>query len=121
MKHIEEKEYNWIFDRTNSKGETILKHYTNQTLEQVITFLEDKQLKYEIKNGAQMLWIYTHEKKFCYFYTTGRWAAFTHGRFPRKHYRAKGIKDFYTRFLLPIILKERKIFNYAVFYNEAIQ
>ena len=121
VKHIEETEYNWKYDRTNSKGETILRHNTNQTIEQVINFLEDKGIKYDIKEGANMLWIYTHEKKFCYYFTTGRWAAYVHGRFPNKHYRSKGIKDFYTRFLLPVILKERKIFNYAIFYNESVQ
>ena len=42
MKHIEEKEYNWTYDRTNSKGKVIYRHDTNQTLEQVITFLETK-------------------------------------------------------------------------------
>ena len=121
MKHIEETKYNWKYDRTNSKGETILKHNTNQTLEQVGNFLEDKGIKYEVRGKTKMLWVYTHDTKFCYYFTTGRWTPYVYGRFPKKHYRSKGIKDFYTRFLLPVILKERQIFNYSIFYNKIIQ
>ena len=120
MKHIEEKKYNWKYDRTNSKGKVIYRHDTNQTLEQVINFLETKGLNYEIKIGANMLCIYTHKKKFYYYFTTGRWTSSGPRRTTYKHYRSKGIKDFYTRFLLPVILEERKIFNYAIFYNEAV-
>jgi len=41
VKHIEEKEYNWKYDRTNSKGKVIYRHDTNQTLEQVIFVLNN--------------------------------------------------------------------------------
>ena len=107
MKHIKEKEYNWSYARTNSKGEVIFRHDTDETIEDAINFLKEKGIKYEEKRGATMLWVYSHEQKFSYYYTTGRWSKFSKKRFPKTHYRSKGIEDFYNRFLFPTILKER--------------
>ena len=36
MKHIDG--YNWKFDRVNSKGEVVWKHFTEQPLEEVLSF-----------------------------------------------------------------------------------
>ena len=95
------KEYSWKFDRVNSKGKVIFKHYTEEDLKSVIKFLKNKNIDFVVRDGARMLWIYYNTQKYCYYYTTGRWAPWYAGDgYPPKHYNATGIVDFYTRFLL---------------------
>tara|TARA_B100001057_G_scaffold498608_1_gene606191 strand:+ start:2244 stop:2738 length:495 start_codon:yes stop_codon:yes gene_type:complete len=94
------KEYNWKFNRVNSKGEVIFKHKTNESLDEVVKFLEEKNINFEVKEGARMLWIYFKDNKFSYYYTTGRWSPFIYKSNPKKHYHSTGIEDFYNRFLL---------------------
>ena len=96
------KEYDWKFDRINSQGEVIFKHETNETVEQVIKFLKDKNVKYELTEGAgsTMFWIYCNATKYSYYSTTGRWSPIKKNKYPTKHYSSKNIKDFYERFLL---------------------
>ena len=90
--------YNWKFDRVNSKGEVLFKHSTNQTLEDVSEYLDSNNIKYEVRAGAHMLWIYNNSgKKYSYYYTTGRWSSY--GMQFKKHYRSKSIEDFCSRFL----------------------
>ena len=47
-----------------------------------------------------MFWVYFNYQKYCYFSTTGRWAPWNEDGYPDRHYKSKGIEDFYTRFLL---------------------
>jgi len=37
----EQKEYDWKYRRTNSKGDVIFRHNTNQTVEDVCNFLDE--------------------------------------------------------------------------------
>lgn len=98
MKHT--KEYNWSFNRRNSKNEVIFKHHTSETLDEVTDFLDKKKLEYDIRYGATMLWIHYKNQSYAYYYTTGRWAPFSKTSiYPDRHYHSKGIKDFYKRFL----------------------
>ncbi len=98
MKHTEE--YTWTYDRTNSKGEVLLRHDTNESLEDVTGYLEEQGIKYERKDAAHMLWIFYGNKAYMYYYTTGRWASRNGWRkVPLKHYKSKGIKDFLDRFV----------------------
>lgn len=102
MRHIKEKEYNWSFNRINSKGEVLFSHSTDETVEDVIIFLRSKDIEYQLTKGAgsTMFWVYFNDQKYCYFSTTGRWAPWKKGGYPDKHYTSKSIEDFYTRFLL---------------------
>ena len=94
------KEYNWSFHRVNSNNERIFRHDTNENIDYVIAFLDKKKIRYDIRDGATMLWIYYRDQQYSYYYTTGRWAPFSKKtKYPRKHYYSKGIEDFYTRFL----------------------
>ena len=99
MKHTEE--YTWTYDRTNSKGEVLLRHDTDESLEDVIGYLEEQGIKYERKDAAHMLWIFYGTRAYMYYYTTGRWAPRNGwGKVPLKHYKSRGIKDFLDRFVL---------------------
>ena len=102
MKPIKEKKYNWKFNKINSKGETLFKHTTDESVDYVIEFLENENIKYELTEAANstMFWIYFKYNKYAYYSTTGRWAPFNKGKYPSKHYTSEGIKDFYNRFLL---------------------
>lgn len=102
MTHTNEKEYNWSFDRRNSQGEALFKHRTDETVDDVIDFLKSKDIEYKLTAGAgwTMFWVYFNYQKYCYFSTTGRWAPWKEGTYPDRHYKSKGIEDFYTRFLL---------------------
>ena len=106
MKHT--KQYNWEFDRINSKGEAKFKHKTGESMEDVEKFLDDKNIRYLVREGAKMYWVYSHEEKFAYYYTTGRWSPFIVGGMPTKHYRAVDIEDFYDRFLSKTIAEEEE-------------
>ena len=106
MRHIKEtkeKEYKWRFNRVNSKGELRFSHITDETVGDVIKFLDNKAIDYDLTAGAgsTMFWVYFNDTKYAYFSTTGRWAPWNKGGYPDKHYTAKGIEDFYTRFLSP--------------------
>ena len=90
--------YNWKFDRVNSKGEVIWKHLTEQSLEEVLSFLEEKDIYYE-KTKGHFLRIYYEGVMYAYYYTTGRWARYISRGYPKKHYRSINIQDFYKRFL----------------------
>tara|TARA_R110002051_G_scaffold320166_1_gene405123 strand:+ start:365 stop:967 length:603 start_codon:yes stop_codon:yes gene_type:complete len=102
VRHIKEQEYNWSFNRVNSKGEVLFSHSTDETVEDVIIFLRSKDIEYKLTRGAgsTMFWVYFNDTKYAYFSTTGRWAPWNKGSYPDKHYTSKGIEDFYTRFLL---------------------
>jgi len=100
--HTKEQEYNWSFNRVNSKGEVLFKHSTDETVDDVIDFLTNKNIEYTLTAGAgwTMFWVYFNDEKYCYYSTTGRWAPWNKGGYPEKHYTSKGIEDFYNRFLL---------------------
>jgi len=98
----------YYYVRTNSKGEKILKRDTKEGVEDATAYLDSIGIEYEIKSGARMMWIYIprkdnpdwSDKKYAYYYTTGRWNQFKAGGYPTKHYQSKGIEDFITRFAM---------------------
>lgn len=90
----------YYFVRKNSKGEVILRRDTNESLDFVKEYLDSKGIPYIVKEKARMLWIGYEERAYSYYYTTGRWAAFSTRGMPRKHYSSRGIEDFVTRFLI---------------------
>ena len=92
------KEYNWKFNRVNSKGEVIFKHSTKESLEDVKKFLNKKDIYFE-ETKTKMVRIYFDNKMYSYYYTTGRWSPYNPSGYPKKHYYSKNIKDFFTRFL----------------------
>ena len=86
------------YARTNSKGERIFRRDTNESLEYVTKFLEDKGIEYETRIGGSLIYIYNDDGKcYAYYWTTGRWSA--HKAIAPKHYCSNGIEDFVTRFL----------------------
>ena len=93
-------EYKWRYGRTNSKGEVILRHDTEQELAHVCDVLERENILYEIKGAATMIKIKTSWQDYAYYWTTGRWSPYTSGM-SKKHYRSKGIEDFLYRFCKP--------------------
>jgi hypothetical protein len=93
------KEYDWKFDRVNSKGEIVWRSNTYEDLEYVTDYLNKKYIKYEVKEKAQMLKIKYKKIFYAYYYTTGRWSPYVKKNFPEKHYYSKGIEDFVNRFL----------------------
>lgn len=95
MKHTEK--YTWHFDRVNSKGKKIFKHYTQEDIEDVLNYLDERCFDYEIAGGG-MLWITNkNDDIFSYYWTTGKWSTYKYNR--KKHYQAMGIKDFLDRYI----------------------
>lgn len=94
VKHTSE----WKFVRKNSKGEAILRRDTNESLDDVLEYLKDKNVAVEVHPKATLLSIYVGCYRFEYYWTTGRWANRRDG-YPKKHYHSKGIADFFERFL----------------------
>ena len=83
MKHTEQ--YNWSFSRVNSKGEAKFKHKTDESLDEVLDYLEDRGLDYEVVDKATMIWVYANDTKYSYYYTTGRWAKYSNLWPPSMH------------------------------------
>ena len=95
MKHTEE--YKWHYHRTNSKGKKIFRHYTQEDIEDVLGYLDERGFYYEIAGGG-MLWITNkNNDTFSYYWTTGKWSCYKDNR--KKHYQAMGIKDFLDRYI----------------------
>jgi hypothetical protein len=94
-----DKKSEYFVDRINSKGEAILRRNTNQTKEHLESYLKAENIRYDMREGAKMVWLYVNNGKYAYYWTTGRWAAHVKGGFPKKHYRSNGIEDLMTRFL----------------------
>jgi len=102
----------WVYQFTcEETGYKVWKRYTNETSEDVIKFLEDKNLNY-ILNKANNISIFTQYSKFSYYYTTGRWAelfkcAF-HDLKPQYYKQGKDMEDLNEKILKPTIEKEIK-------------
>ena len=107
MKHTSE----WKFVRKNSKGEAVLRRDTNETLEEVLDFLKDKELEVEVFSKATLISIYVEWRRYDYYWTTGRWCQRKKTDYPTKHYHSKGIEDFFNRFLKKDIRNSEEVFN----------
>jgi len=92
--------HDWKYVRTNSKGEPIFRRDTNESLEFVTNYLNDKDIPYEICKTAGLIWIDNiAEVTYVYYWTTGRWAIRKTNKKYKKHYHSKGIDDFVTNYL----------------------
>ena len=90
----------YIYIRTNSRGEKKFRRYTGETIADATAFLNSKGIFYtESRGDHPFLWIDYEDRTFCYYPTTGRWNSKQRGIYPNKHYSSKGIEDFYYRYL----------------------
>jgi len=95
VKHTEE--YNWRYIRTNSKGVKIFRHDTYEELLDVLNYLDERGYDY-IEAGGGMLWITgIDDEEYSYYWTTGKWSSKKSNR--KKHFQAKGIKDFLDSYI----------------------
>ena len=102
----------YYYVRTNSKGEKIFRRDTGESLEEVTAYLDSiEDITYKIKEKASMIWI-KRDKNYSYCYTTGRWAVYVKGGYPKKHYRSNGIRDFIERFTEPYVDEHLGCFSY---------
>lgn len=98
---MEDNKDKWVYDRTNSNGEKKFKRYTDENLNDAVEFLEKEGVEYIVKEGGSMVWIFILDKKYQYYYTTGRWGVINRNfsGLPKHHYHCRGIKDLFDRFL----------------------
>ena len=89
----------YVFNRVNSKGEKTFKRHTGESIDEATGILDRITVSYETKQSAGMLKIYYSGQFYAYYPTTGRWNSYKSNGFPKKHYSAKNIKDFFERFL----------------------
>ena len=94
---------NWKF-KGIKKGRKNFQWRTNQTLEHVKEYLDNKNINYIVHEKPKMLFIYRvsnptseYSERYSYYYTSGRWGDDTR----TKHYSSKGIEDFIERFYKP--------------------
>src|SRR3990172_2161187 len=90
-----ENKKKWEFSHVSSKGEAKFKRFTEETIKK---FLNDKNIKFLVVESAHMIFIYIGNKKYQYFYTTGRWGVNKKG-LQNKYYSCCGIEDFFENFL----------------------
>lgn len=94
---FEEEENGWVYAGRNSKGEPKFKKPTNQTLEYVKEYLDNKGIAYVVHEKQSLMFIYKdkepqtrYSKRYAYYYTTGRWGDDKR----KKHYHSDGIEHF---------------------------
>jgi hypothetical protein len=107
------REDKWYWAGTDSKGKNKFKHYTNQDLFAVTDFLDSKNINYIIGDSSTTVNIYSYADKFQYFYTTGKWSVYKKrpSNYKKKYYHSKNIEDFYERFFLKTLEREKKYFK----------
>ena len=91
------EEEGWTYVGRNSKGEPKFRKPTNQTLEFVKDYLDNKGLAYFVHENQALLFIYKdkepqsrYSSRYSYYYTTGEWGSDKR----KKHYHSKGIEHF---------------------------
>tara|TARA_R110002051_G_scaffold104766_1_gene177573 strand:- start:81 stop:410 length:330 start_codon:yes stop_codon:yes gene_type:complete len=79
----------------------MFKVYTNQDIDYVEQYLEEKGLDYSYKNYAFYIDDPARpDKTFQYYYTTGRWGVLYNRRnLGRKHYCCKDIETLVTKYI----------------------
>ena len=96
----------WQYVRTNSKGKAIFRRDTNEDLDFVEKYLSERNIDYDLRLGATLMYIFNNEgKRYAYYWTTGRWSA--ENAITDKHYNSKGIDDFVSRFLNTFVEKKQ--------------
>jgi len=87
----------WTYVGRNSKGEPKFRKPTNQTLEFVKDYLDNKGLAYFVHENQSLLFIYKdkepqsrYSSRYSYYYTTGKWGSDKR----KKHYHSNGIEHF---------------------------
>ena len=91
----------------NSKGVVKLRRSTNQSLEEVMEFLDSKDIRYDVKENAYCINFEFKGDAYQYFWTTGRWGIYwnCHGnnrfQLPRVHYMIESIEDLYEKLVNP--------------------
>ena len=114
MKENTETKPEWVFNGLDKDRKPKFKRPTYESLEEVLEFLDKKKIKYIVSAGRnKSIAIYTRVHKYRYYHTTGKWSQnnlhkWIKRRTKKTYYMSKGIKDFYTRFLLPAIKKEKE-------------
>jgi hypothetical protein len=108
---MSENKDTWVYDRTNSHGEKKFKRYTDENLNDAVEFLEKEGVEYIVKEGATMVWIFILDKRYQYYYTTGRWGVINRNfpGLPKHHYHCRGIQDLFDRFLFDSLKIEREM------------
>ena len=103
----------WHWAGIDSEGNNKFKHFTNEHLSEVTDFLDNKNINYIIGEASNTVNIYSYADKFQYYYTTGKWSVYRKGwsKYKKKYYNANNITDFYTRFFLKNLEREKKYFK----------
>tara|TARA_R110000765_G_C18702992_1_gene581995 strand:- start:109 stop:729 length:621 start_codon:yes stop_codon:yes gene_type:complete len=105
------QEYKWSFSGVNSKGEPKFNHDVEETLDDVLEYLDSLEgVEYSLREGATMLWVDYSGERYAYYYTTGRWSPWIEEGLPSKHYRSINIKDFMERFVFSEVRNKKEYF-----------
>ena len=87
----------WVYAGRGKNGKPKFKRPTNQTLEHVKQYLDEKGLAYLVVESATMMFIYKdavplsrYAPRYSYYYTTGRWGSDKRN----KHYHSNSIEHF---------------------------
>jgi len=87
----------WTYVGRNSKGEPRFRKPTNQTLEVVKEYLDNKELAYFVHENQALIFIYKdkapqsrYSSRYSYYYTPGKWGSDKR----KKHYHSNSIEHF---------------------------
>ena len=93
----EDQKKGWVYSGRDKEGKPKFKRYTNQSLEHVKSYLDERGLAYIVYEAQRLMFIYKEKEPECqyssryaYYYSTGRWGSPTR----RKHYHSEGIEHF---------------------------
>lgn len=110
MKHTDN--FKWKYKGVDANGKPKFTRQLTESLEDVTSFLDNKNIKYIIGKSNSIA-IYSRIQKFRYYYTTGKWSRNSFNKSikldNKKYFMSKGIEDFYNRFFIKALEDEKHI------------
>lgn len=107
----------WEYFGKKKNGDVRLIRKTNESLEDVIDYLEQREIIYSNSGSPNMIWIYINGKTYTYWWETGTWGQnndLSPRKGTKKYYKSLGIEDLFNRFL------DKEVEKQAFFYTNSL-
>jgi len=98
---FDNEEKGYVYAGRDAKGKPKFKKYTNEDLEYVKKYLDDKSIAYFVHEQQKLIFIYKdkepknrYSSRYSYYYSTGKWGSDKRN----KHYHSDGVDHFITTY-----------------------
>ena len=91
----------YVYAGRDAKGKPKFRKYTNEDLDYVKKYLDDKSIAYFVHEKQKLIFIYKEKEpkgryssRYSYYYSTGRWGDDRR----RQHYHSEGVDHFINNY-----------------------